>query len=120
VEENPDTIDEVPVQTDHGDGRVPVRGKTGAAVKPKQPAQSDQAAHHVNGVEAGQRKIEKNKKLNLRRPRAVHVEIRTGDEVLDIFMVILDSLQKEERRAEQPSGHEAPLERAPAVASDRV
>src|SRR4051812_41263676 len=57
IKEDPDQVDEVPVQACHFNGVVEVRGKMSLARAPPKRGQGDHAPDDVGAVEAGQKVV---------------------------------------------------------------
>src|SRR6266850_1845848 len=66
-EEDPDDVDEVPVQPHHLDRSVVLRAEMPAPGAPDEPEQQPGADHHVQRVQAGQAPVEHHEELHLRR-----------------------------------------------------
>src|ERR1700712_509080 len=86
-EENPNDIDEVPVESDHLDGRVPL-GSVGSSIGfDDQEEQESGADDHVKSVESGHGEVESEVKAGMRHIHAcgpvMRMEIGTGDFVMD-------------------------------------
>src|SRR6266403_2553351 len=114
-QKNPDDIDKVPVQADIFYGRVVFRRKTAAQRFFDEPNEQACADDHVQGVEAGHAKVQREEKLGMGVGAGVgprlELEIQAGDVVLNILVVILDGLNAKKDRAEDQSGDEEPSER---------
>src|SRR6266403_5593858 len=114
-QKNPDDIDKVPVQADIFYGRVVFRRKTAAQRFFDQPNEQARADEHVQGVEAGHDKVQREEKLGMGVGAGIgarlELEIQTGNVVLNIFVVILDGLDAKKDGAEDQSGDEEPGER---------
>src|SRR6266404_5107255 len=110
-QENPNDIDEVPVEADILDGRVVLRREAAAPRFLDEPKEQAGADDHVQGVQAGHAEIEGEEKLGVgvRAGVCAGLEIKTiaGNMMLDIFFVILDALDAEEDAAEDERGDEA-------------
>src|SRR5712671_2635051 len=109
-QENPHDIDKVPVQADIFYGRVVFRRKAAAQRFFDEPNEQARADDHVQGVEAGHAKVQREEKLGMGvgagiGPR-LELEIQAGDVVLDVFVVILDGLDAKKDGAEDQSGDE--------------
>src|SRR6266403_2229226 len=106
-QKNPDDIDEMPVQADIFYGRVVFRRKAAAQRFFDEPYEQACADEHVQGVEAGHAKVQREEKLGMGVGAGVgarlELEIPAGDVVLNIFVVILDGLDAKKDRAEDQS-----------------
>src|SRR5712664_288952 len=110
-QENPNDIDEVPVEGDIFDRRVVLRREAAAQRFLDEPNEQAGTDDHVQGVQAGHPEIKGEEKLSVRVGGGVcaRLEIKTiaGNMMLDIFLVILDALDAEEDAAEDERGDEA-------------
>src|SRR5258708_21178118 len=110
-QENPNDIDEVPVEADVFNGRVVLRREAAAQGFLDEPNDQAGAHDHVQCVQAGHAEIEREEKLGVRVGGGVgaglKVEIPPGDVMLDIFFVILDALDAKKDAAEDERGDQA-------------
>src|SRR5438034_1834068 len=81
-EEDPDDVDEVPVEAHHLDRAVIRRTEMPARGAADDPQQQPDADHHVQGVQSRQPPVERHEQLDLRRERGVlvPVPVRAGEE----------------------------------------
>src|ERR1700726_361836 len=98
-QENPNDIDEVPVQADVLHRRVVLRREASAHRFFNKPKEQAGANNHVQGVQAGHAKVEREEKLGVRVGGGVgaglELEIPAGDVMLHVFVVVLDRLDAE-------------------------
>src|SRR5713226_80019 len=109
-QENPNDIDEVPVEADVLDRRVVLRREATAQRLLDEPDEEAGADDHVQGVQAGHAEIEGEEKLGVgvggNVGARLEIEIPAGDVVLDVLVVILDALDAEKNGAEDECGDE--------------
>src|SRR5258707_15020891 len=95
-QKNPDDIDEMPVQADIFYGRVVFRRKAAARRFFDEPYEQACADDHVQGVEAGHAKVQREEKLGMGVGAGIgawlELEIQAGNVGRDVFGVILDGL----------------------------
>ena len=99
-QENPDDVDEVPVETDDFDGRV-IAVSERAVVSPDE--HPDHQAHtddHVQRVQARHHEVERKENLRGSGELRVEREERARNEVLVKLVRVLDALDAEEHAAE--------------------
>src|SRR5258707_3401278 len=110
-QENPNDIDEVPVEADVFNGRVVLRREAAAQRFLDEPNKQAGAHDHVQGVQAGHAEIEREEKLGVRVGGGVgaglKVEIPAGNVMLDVFFVILDALDAKKDATEDQGSDEA-------------
>src|SRR2546423_9773650 len=96
--ENPDDIDEVPVQAHHFDGTVILRTEMSAPCAPDHPEQEADADDHVQRMQSGQAPVENHEELNLRRElrNLMPCEAHAREESLSPVRVVLVSFHAEE------------------------
>src|SRR5260221_5893864 len=109
-QENPNDIDEVPVEADVFNGRVVLRSEAAAQRCLDEQNRQAGAHDHVQCVQAGHAEIEREEKLGVSVGGGVgaglKVEIPAGDVMLDVFFVILDALDAKKDGAEDKRGDE--------------
>ena len=100
-EENPDNIDEVPVQADHLDRRVPGGAKASASGHDDQRREQARSNDHMNRVHAGHREVKKKQDLcPVEVARICVTESRARDMVVYPFLVVLDVFETQEDAAQ--------------------
>src|SRR6202521_4627907 len=109
-QENPNDIDEVPVEANVFNGSVVLRREAAAQRFLDEPDKQAGADDHVQGVQAGHAKVKGEEKLGVGVGGDVgaglEIEIPAGDVVLDVFVVILDALDAQKDAAEDQRGDE--------------
>src|SRR5689334_4971015 len=99
-EEDPDDIDEVPIQADHFDRSVVGRVIHAPNALDKQIGQKSQPNDHVQRVHSGHREIKKEQNLRLMRVLwnlvPPEVEVQTGNQALNPLIVVLERLDHKE------------------------
>src|SRR5262249_50655613 len=91
-EEDPDDVDEVPVEPGDLDRRVVGGADATRPRHPKEPGHDAEPDDHVEGMEPGQREVEREEDLRRVRLGAVPHEVRPGDEVLVELVPVLVAL----------------------------
>jgi hypothetical protein len=94
--ENPNDIDEMPVQTDEVDWRAVLGRETALHRLSDQPNQQACADNHVQGVKPGHREVKREKQLRVgvgsHRGARLKVETQPWNVMLDEFFMILNAL----------------------------
>src|SRR3954466_14898649 len=102
-QENPNDIDEVPVEADELDGRVVLRRKTAAQGLLEEPEQQSGAYNHVQRVEAGHTEVERKEKLRVgiggNVGAGLEIECQAGDMVFNEFFVVFDAFDAQKNAA---------------------
>src|SRR5580704_19521706 len=100
-QEDPDDVDEVPVETADLDRVVVVRGDDAAGRPPEHHRHDADADDHVEGVEAGHDEVQREE--DLRVPEVLRLELETGarDVMRGELRVVLERLDAQERAPER-------------------
>src|SRR3981189_131977 len=105
--ENPDNIDEMPIQA-HDFNRSEIVGREASLARPEnQPEQQPHPDDHVQRVQPGHGKVEKEIELGVIEPArrqarenfSVRAPIEARNDVLHKFLIVLDGLDTEEHAA---------------------
>lgn len=116
-QEEPDNIDEVPIEPEVFNWRDISRRKISSRGPPQKPAQKTDADHHVQGMHTSHREVQEEKDLcllrHVRRKRLLFqtirlridelrdIELRSRDVMVHPLLVIFDALDVKECQSKQ-------------------
>src|SRR5277367_6310623 len=103
-QENPDDIDEMPVEPEQLDGRIPLRGICAFSSLSDQEQYDEDADDHVGGVQSRHPEVAGEEQGGMLRVRtALALEVRARNLVVHPLVVIFHAFYTQERPAEQQS-----------------
>src|SRR5213593_4136872 len=91
-QENPDDVDEVPVETADLDWNVVLRRNHAANRPPQHERHDPEADDHVQRMQSRHQEVQGEKKLRVAEVLRFEVVVQAGDVVLDELRVVLERL----------------------------
>src|SRR5881628_2805872 len=107
-QEDPDDVDEVPVQPADLDGVVVLVRDRSAPCPPRHHAHDSEADDHVQGVESRHHEVERKEDLGMTEMLRLEGEPEAGHVMLDELAVVLIRLDAEKHGAEKHGRRQKP------------